>query len=223
MCTFVAPASATAASTSGVGSALNVTPAPGRTSTRTPGRTARLHTTPPPANHVSVQPPATQTRTGAVATTRVPMGCEATGVAGVDVVTETVIDRPVADVAAYVTDPSHAPEWYENIESVEWKTEPPVRLGSKVAFVAKFLGRRLEYTYEFVEVSPARVVMRTAQGPFPMETTYTFEPSGDATRLTLRNRGTPAGFSKLMAPMMVPAMRRANRKDLAKLKGLLER
>ena len=143
----------------------------------------------------------------------------------VDVLTETVIDRPRADVAAYVADPSHAPDWYVNIESVEWKTKPPVAVGSRMAFVARFLGRRLAYTYEIVDLVPGeRLVMRTAEGPFPMETTYTWESVGtDKTRMTLRNRGEPSGFSKVSAPLMVAAMRRANRKDLEHLKALLER
>ena len=142
----------------------------------------------------------------------------------VDVVVEAVIDRPVAEVSAYAADPANAPEWYDNIESVEWKSEPAVEKGAAVAFVARFLGRRLEYTYELVDVVPgSRLVMSTQQGPFPMETTYTWVPAGDgATRMTLRNRGEPAGFSKLAAPLMAPAMRRANRKDLAKLKSILE-
>ncbi len=142
----------------------------------------------------------------------------------VDVVTEIVIDRPVANVAAYAADPSNAPEWYANIESVEWKTEPPLQAGSTVAFVARFLGRRLRYSYDFVEYVPAeRVVMRTNEGPFPMETTYTWAPTaGGGTHMTLRNRGEPAGFSRAVAPFMAPAMRRANRKDLAKLKSILE-
>jgi hypothetical protein len=112
-----------------------------------------------------------------------------------------------------------------NIKSVRWETEPPVQVGSRVAFVARFLGRTLAYTYEIVELVPReRLVMRTAQGPFPMESTYTWEPSGEgATLMTLRNGGEPAGFSKVMAPFMAPAMRRANRKDLAALKALLER
>jgi uncharacterized membrane protein len=142
----------------------------------------------------------------------------------VDVRTEIDVDRPVAVVAAYAADPSNAPIWYANIESVEWKTPPPLRLGSQVTFVARFLGRRLEYTYEFVELVPGeRVVMRTAQGPFPMETTYTWEPASDrSTRMSLRNRGEPAGFSRVAAPLMAAAMGRANRKDLAKLKSILE-
>jgi uncharacterized membrane protein len=143
----------------------------------------------------------------------------------VDVLTEIVIDRPVADVAAFAGDPRNAPEWYVNIKSVEWKSVPRLEVGSRVAFIAQFLGRRLAYTYEIVEVVPgARVVMRTAEGPFPMETTYTWQAAGErSTRMTLRNRGEPSGFSKIVAPVMAAAMRQANRKDLARLKALLER
>jgi uncharacterized membrane protein len=111
----------------------------------------------------------------------------------VDVLVETTINRPVAEVAAYAGDPTNAPAWYVNIKSVVWETPPPVAVGSRMAFVAQFLGRQITYTYEVVELVPQeRVVMRTADGPFPMETTYTFEPYADATRMTLRNRGTPA-------------------------------
>jgi hypothetical protein len=142
----------------------------------------------------------------------------------VDVHTDIVIDRSHEVVADYAADPSNAPEWYANIDSVDWQTPPPAAIGSKMSFVARFLGRRLEYTYEIVELVPGeRLVMRTAQGPFPMETTYTWAPIGPATtHMTLRNRGEPAGFSSFLAPLMVPAMRRANRKDLAKLKAILE-
>jgi uncharacterized membrane protein len=143
----------------------------------------------------------------------------------VDVATETEIDRPCDRVAAYAADPSNAPEWYVNIKAVEWKTDPPLRVGSRLAFVARFLGRRLAYTYEIVDLVPGRrLVMRTAEGPFPMETTYTWEPAGEnRTRMTLRNRGEPSGFARLGVPFMAAAMRRANERDLARLKALLER
>jgi len=97
-------------------------------------------------------------------------------------------------------------------------------VGSRIAFTARFLGRELAYTYEVRDiVADERFVMSTAQGPFPMETTYTWEdiPCG-GTRMTLRNRGTATGFSKIATPMLTAAMRRANRKDLARLKALLE-
>jgi hypothetical protein len=94
----------------------------------------------------------------------------------VDVVSETVIASDRADVAAYACDPDNATEWYENIASVEWRSPRPLVVGSRLAFVAKFLGRRLEYTYEVRELMPGeRFVMSTAEGPFPMETTYGFE------------------------------------------------
>jgi hypothetical protein len=141
----------------------------------------------------------------------------------VAVLTQIVIRRPKAEVAAFAGDPDRAPEWYVNIKSIEWETSPPLRIGSRMAFVAHFLGRRLAYTYEVVELVPhERLVMRTADGPFPMETTYTWESVESGTRMTLRNRGTPSGFSRLFAPFMAMAMRRANQKDLAKLKAILE-
>jgi hypothetical protein len=116
----------------------------------------------------------------------------------VDVRTEIEIDRPRDRVAAYAGDPSNAQEWYVNIKAVEWKTPPPLGVGSRLAFVAQFLGRRLEYTYEIVELVPEeRLAMRTTEGPFPMETTYTWESAGEQrTRMTLRNRGEPSRFRK---------------------------
>ena len=142
----------------------------------------------------------------------------------VDVLTEIVIARPRAEVAAFAADPANATEWYRNIRSVEWRTPPPAQVGTRVAFVATFLGRRLPYTYEIRElVAGQRLVMSTDEGPFPMETTYTWDDAGDrATRMTLRNRGEPSGFRGIAAPVMAAAMRRANTKDLRQLKALLE-
>jgi hypothetical protein len=140
------------------------------------------------------------------------------------VVTEAEIARPRAEVAAFAADPDNAVRWYENIESVEWRTPRPLAVGSKLAFAARFLGRRLEYTYEVRTHEPGeRFVMATAEGPFPMETTYEWRDALDGgTLMTLRNRGEPSGFANVAAPLMARAMRRANRKDLDALKALLE-
>ena len=77
---------------------------------------------------------------------------------------------------------------------------------------------------EVVEFVPdERLVMRTAEGPFAMGTTYMWAAAGSrATRMTLRNRGAPSGFSRLAAPLMAANVRKANRKDLERLKSLLE-
>lgn len=142
----------------------------------------------------------------------------------VDVESEIEIARPRNQVAAYASDPDNATTWYENIVEVDWQTPPPLVIGSRIEFVARFLGRRLAYTYEVRELIPGeRFVMGTAEGPFPMETTYTWEDTATGgTRMMLRNRGEPSGFSKLAAPMMAGAMRRANRNDLARLRQILE-
>jgi uncharacterized protein YndB with AHSA1/START domain len=132
--------------------------------------------------------------------------------------TETIIDAPLEDVASYAADPSNATEWYENITSADWETPPPLRQGSRVAFAARWMGTRWEYTYEVVDFVPnERLVMRTDPGAFPMETTYTWQPLGDGkTRMTLRNRAPEGSEARR-------AMRRANEKDLENLRSILER
>lgn len=142
----------------------------------------------------------------------------------VDVLTDIEIERPRSEVAEYVSNPDNATSWYENIKRVEWRSPRPLNVGSKVSFEAQFVGRKLAYTYEVKEFVPGEwLVMSTADGPFPMETSYKFgDAPGGATKIELRNRGRPSGFSNVLAPTMARAMRRANRKDLARLKSILE-
>lgn len=143
----------------------------------------------------------------------------------VDVTTEVVIPQPRELVAAFASDPDNAVAWYKNIKSVDWKSPKPAAVGSRIAFVARFLGRTLHYVYEVREsIQGERFVMKTADGPFAMETTYTWrdEPGG-GTRMTLRNRGEPIGFSAIAAPLMARAMRGANQEDLERLKAVLAR
>ena len=142
----------------------------------------------------------------------------------IDVVTKIEIERPREEVSAFAADPANAMAWYKNIKAVEWETPPPAVVGSRLRFRAQFLGRTLNYTYEIRAIEAGRsFVMATAQGPFPMETTYSWDDmASGATRMMLRNRGEPSGFAAVTAPVMACAMRKANEADLRRLKALLE-
>ena len=110
----------------------------------------------------------------------------------VDVRTDVVIARPREVVAAYAADPDRAPAWYQNITSVEWKTPLPLAVGSRIAFVAQFLGRPLAYTYEVVEWRPnERFVMRTADGPMSTPRRPPPRSSGTPMMCTLRIKAPP--------------------------------
>lgn len=141
----------------------------------------------------------------------------------VDVVTQVEIARARDHVASFASDPSNATKWYRNIDAVTWETSPPLAVGSRVRFRARFLGRTFEYTYEVLELDPTeRLVMSMRSGPFPMETSYRWEDAARGTRMTLRNRGEPEGYLRMLDGVVAAAMRRANRADLARLKALLE-
>ena len=142
----------------------------------------------------------------------------------VDVFTAIEISCPIEQVAQYSANPDNAPDWYVNIKSVEWLTQKPMKVGTEIAFTAQFLGKRMEYIYKVTEFIPLKkLVMQTYDGPFEMKTSYLWESGGkDKTRMSLRNEGNPTGFSKVLTPFMVPAMKRANKKDLKKLKTILE-
>jgi uncharacterized membrane protein len=142
----------------------------------------------------------------------------------VDVRTEIEIDRPRGEVAEYATNPGNARAWYEHIKKVDWNSTKPLEVGSRIVFGAHFLGKRLDYVYEIKELDPGRLlVMATAAGPFPMETTYAWEDTADGgTKMFLRNRGRPRGFSRVTAIFLARSMRKANQRDLECLKAVLE-
>ena len=143
----------------------------------------------------------------------------------VDVTTEIEIDRPRAEwPRSHPTPTARSTDTRTPRRSPSRRRGPRVE-GSRVTFEARFLGRRLRYTYEIRELVPEeRLVMSTSEGAFPMETTYTWADTPEGgTRMTLRNRGEPSRFASIAAPAMAAAMRRANRKDLRTLKAILER
>jgi uncharacterized membrane protein len=143
----------------------------------------------------------------------------------IDITAEVAIRRPLRDVADYMIDPVHDPEWIGGVREVRMETPPPLAVGSRVARVASFLGRRVEYVNEVVELDPERVLdMRSVRAPFPMRVTYSFAARGsDATIVRNRVRGAPGGFFALFGPLLAPMVKRWVQKDLERLRDLLER
>src|SRR6185436_6158027 len=98
-------------------------------------------------------------------------------------------------------------------------------VGSQIVFKAKFMGKALVYIYEIAEYAAERkMVMKTLTGPFPMETIYTWETiEGNITRMSLQNKGNPGGLFRLLTPLFSFAIRKANNKDLQRLKQIIEK
>jgi uncharacterized membrane protein len=141
----------------------------------------------------------------------------------IDVTAEVAIRRPRAQVADYMIDPAHDPVWIGGVREVRMETPPPVRAGTRVARVASFLGKRVEYVNEVTELDPERVLdMRSVKAPFPMRVTYSFEDGDGATIVRNRVRGNPGGFFALFGPLLAPLVRRSVQKDLERLRDVLE-
>lgn len=143
----------------------------------------------------------------------------------IDVSTEIDINCSRDKVAEYSANPDNAPKWYVNIKAAKWKTPKPLKVGSQIVFKAKFMGKALVYIYEIAEYAAERkMVMKTLTGPFPMETIYTWETiEGNITRMSLQNKGNPGGLFRLLTPLFSFAIRKANNKDLQRLKQIIER
>jgi len=135
-----------------------------------------------------------------------------------------VIPRARPEVAAYVLDWRNDPKWIGGIGESRLATAEPFGIGSRVERVAKFLGKRIEYVNEVVELEPARrLAMRSVKGPFAMRVTYEVEDAaGGETRVRLRNEGGPSRALGLLWPLLSRAVRRATQRDLDRLKRILE-
>ena len=140
-----------------------------------------------------------------------------------DVTVETIAAAPRADVAAYAIDWRNDREWIGALSDVRLVTEPPFGVGSRVARVASFLGKRMEYVNEVIELEPGRrLVMRSVRSPFPMTVTYEFADAAGGTSIRIRAQGDVSGFYKLGGRLLSRAVRRSIEKDLARLKTIVE-
>lgn len=140
-----------------------------------------------------------------------------------DVEAEVLIDRPRGEVAALATDPVNDTRWIGGVERVRRLDEGPIGVGSQVERSARFLGRRLDYVNEVVELEPgSRLRMRSVRGPVPMDITYVFADAGPGTRAAIRVRGEARGAFRMAGPLLGPMVRRSVAADLRRLKALVE-
>ena len=140
-----------------------------------------------------------------------------------DVTVETTIARPRPEVASYATDWRNDTTWIGALSDVRLVTDGPFGVGSRVARVASFLGRRIEYVNEIAEYEPgSRLLMRSVKAPFPMTVAYEFEDADGGTKMRIRAQGDASGFYRLAAPLLDRMVRRGIGGDLRRLKAALE-
>lgn len=140
-----------------------------------------------------------------------------------DVTIEQMIAAPREDVAAYVFDHRHDPDWIGGISSSELVGDPPLRVGSDVRRIASFLGKRIDYVNRVERLEPGRLLhMRSVEAPFPMQVTYAFEDRGGSTEASVRVQGEPSSMYRVAGPLLTRQVRRSVAADLLALKGIME-
>ena len=140
----------------------------------------------------------------------------------IDVKAEVVINRPKDEVAGFAMNADNDPIWIGGIVEAKVVTEPPFGKGTKVARVAKFMGRRMEYTPEVIRYEPGKLLEMSTDVPFEMTIRYEFEDAGDGTLARIRVQGEGSGFYRLAAPLLARMVKRNVTSDLRTLKRLLE-
>jgi hypothetical protein len=139
----------------------------------------------------------------------------------IDVTAESTIARGREYVAAFAMEAENDTRWIGGISSARRLTQGPTAIGTRVERVAHFLGRRVEYVMEVVELEPSeRIVMRSIRSPFPMQVTYSFEDADAAT--VARVEGGPEGFYRIAGGLMAPAVKRNIQADVKRLKQIME-
>ena len=139
-----------------------------------------------------------------------------------DVRVESHVSKSPEEVACYMFDPRHDPEWITGIEHVD-PASTPVAVGAETHRVARFMGRRIDYVLRVKEYIPDRlVVMESVRAPFPMGVAYGVEPERSGSRVSIRVTGGYGLLMRLARPIMSRQIKRSLEADLRHLRGRLE-
>jgi uncharacterized protein YndB with AHSA1/START domain len=131
------------------------------------------------------------------------------------------IDRPPAEVFAYVSDPANLPAWQGSC--VAATADGPVAVGTRIMEKRRFLGREATTVVEVTEIEPDRLLMLdVVDGPVSFTVTHRLVPEGGGTRLTISAEGEPGGLLRLGSRLLVRAVDEETRTNLERLKELLE-
>lgn len=142
----------------------------------------------------------------------------------IEVHASTRIDRPAPEVFAFLADMSNNPRWQKGMQSCEWTSKPPLRLGSTYDQVARFLGKEIRSSFEVTEFEPGqRIRIRTTGGPMPIDVTRSVDRIDEtSTEVDAVVRGESNGVFRIAEPVMRSLVSRSVRSDYARLRSLLE-
>ena len=135
----------------------------------------------------------------------------------------TLIDKPVKDVFAFVTNPANMSKWNSAVVSMEQITPGAVGLGTKFKNVGEMMGRRIEGEMQVTAYEPdTKFGVQMNAGPMQVNMMVSFETVGTGTKISLNAQGNPAGFFKLAEPVMAGRVKAMMEENIASLKSQLE-
>lgn len=133
------------------------------------------------------------------------------------------INRPVADVFAYICDPANESNWQDGVTDAKLVSGGSLGAGSEISETRKFLGREMVSKMTVTKYEANKIFSgKVTEGPVPFEFTQTFEPVDGGTRVTMVIEGEPGGFFKLAGGMVQKQLQTQIAGDFERAKKILE-
>ncbi|MEA4909579.1 MAG: hypothetical protein GYA17_09425 [Chloroflexi bacterium] len=137
--------------------------------------------------------------------------------------TSILIDRPMADVAAFLADPLNLPRWQSMVLDIQPTSAGPLGAGSTFATTSEVMGRRLEGRLQISHYDlPEQLGFSVTSGPMSVHIDLRLKPAGSGVKLGVHAQGEPGGALKLAGPMLERQVRSQMEANLARLKTVLE-